>query len=111
MKDYYKIVKKHYDQEAIKQKLTSHSTMPDKNVRILEIRNILKYLDEDSKCLEIGCGNGWASVEISKSKKINLTSMEINNKMFKLALKQPKNKIKGELEFIHKDILKYSKKN
>lgn len=111
MKDYYKNVKKHYDQEAIKHKLTSHSTMPDKNVRILEIHNILKYLDEDSECLEVGCGNGWASVEISNLKKINLTSMEINNKMFKLALKQPKNKIEGKLRFIRKDILRYSKKD
>lgn len=110
-KRYENIVKKHYDEQAMRYKLGPQSTMPDQHVRMLEIKNIIKYLDNNSKCLEVGCGNGWASVEISKLRKLNLTSVETNKNMFKLALKQPKNQVKGKLEFIHGNIIDYAKEN
>jgi len=70
--DYKKIVNERYTEEAKKSQMSLTSTMPDLNTRRLEIQNIIKYINDNDFCLEVGCGNGAASVEISKIKKINL---------------------------------------
>ncbi len=102
---YKKIVKNRYFEEAKKTELSLSSTMPDLNTRRLEIENIVKYLDENSHCLEIGCGNGAASIEISKNKKLDLISTDDNEKMIELAKRQPRDNIKGNLEFKQTNVL------
>jgi len=99
MDDYHKVVKKRYDEEAQTSELSLKSTMPDLNTRRLEIQSLIKHLDDDESCLEVGCGNGAASLEISKIKKINLLSTDINQEMIKLANKQSNNYVKGSIEF------------
>jgi len=103
--DYREIVKKRYDDEAQKSDLSLKSTMPDYNTRRLEIENLIKHLNENELCLEIGCGNGAASIEISKIKKIDLLSTDINEEMIKLANKQNLDKIKGQIKFQQLNVL------
>ena len=103
--DYKKIVKKRYFDEAQKTELSLTSTMPDLNTRRLEIENILKYLEQKEKCLEIGCGNGAASIEISKIRELDLLSTDDNEEMIKFAKKQPTSEIKGKIQFQQVNVL------
>ena len=80
-KDYRDLVTKRYFEEAQQRELSLKSTMPDSNTRRLEIENILKYINENDSCIEIGCGNGAASIEISKIKTLDLTSIDDNEEM------------------------------
>jgi len=104
-KDYKGIVTKRYLEEAQQKERSLKSTMPDLNTRRLEIENILKYLNDNESCLEIGCGNGAASVEISKLKNLDLVSTDTNEEMIKLAKKQPINEIRGKIQFLKLDVL------
>jgi len=104
-KNYKEIVDKHYKDEAKNRKLSLSSTMPDLNIRRLEIENIVKYLDDNVDCLEVGCGNGAASIEISRRKKLNLLSVDGNDEMIDLAKQQSTDGIKGKIEFSQKDVL------
>ena len=97
--DYHELVKKRYIDEAQKSELSLKSTMPDLNTRRLEIENVVKYLNDKESCLEIGCGNGAASVEISKIKELDLLSTDANEEMIKLAKKQSLDYIKGKIQF------------
>ena len=51
--------------------------MTDKNIRELEISNIIKYLNDGDNCLELGCGNGAASIEIAKKRNLNQISIKL----------------------------------
>ena len=104
-KDYRDLVTKRYFEEAQQRELSLKSTMPDSNTRRLEIENILKYINENDSCIEIGCGNGAASIEISKIKTLDLTSIDDNEEMIKLAKKQPTNEIKGKIQFQRLNVL------
>lgn len=104
-KDYRDLVTKRYFEEAQQRELSLKSTMPDSNTRRLEIENILKYINENDSCLEIGCGNGAASIEISKIKTLDLTSIDDNEEMIKFAKKQPSNEIKGKIQFQRLNVL------
>ena len=104
------VVSKHYLKEAQEQKLKPTSTMPDQNIRRLEIQTILKYLNDGEKCLEVGCGNGYASIEISKIKKLELLGIDATEELIKLAKKQSTQGVRGTINFTFGDILKFDTK-
>lgn len=110
-RNYRYLVKKHYQKEAEKHGQSLTSTMADLNTRRLEIANILGYLKDGDKCLEVGCGNGSGSIEISKAKKIDLTCVDFSHDLIKLAKKQPTKDVKGKIKFQEQDILKLNVKN
>lgn len=103
--DYKPLVNEHYVKQAKEHKLALTSTMPDQNIRRKEIENIVKYLVDGEKCLEIGCGNGAASVMISKIRNLKLLSVDSTKEMIELAKQQSKQEVKGELDFKHQNIL------
>ena len=79
--------------------------MPDQNIRKLELKNILKYLNNSDRCLEVGCGNGSATCFISETKTLDVLAVDANAKMIKLAKSQDMSKVKGAITFVKKDIL------
>ena len=104
------IVTKHYNEQADQYDISILSTMPDQNIRRLEIQNLLKYLNEGDRCLEIGCGNGTATRIISETKILDMLAVDANAKMIKLAKSQNMSKVKGTLIFTKKDILNLKSK-
>ncbi len=110
-KNYKILVKEHYKIQARQHKTALSSTMEDSNTRRLEIKNIVAMLKNGDKCLEIGCGNGAASVEISKAKKLDLTCIDFSPDLIKLAKSQSTVGIKGKIEFKKGDVLELKTKN
>jgi len=110
MVDYKSLVNEHYKKQAKEHNLALTSTMPDQNIRKKEIENMVKYLEDGEKCLEIGCGNGAASVMISKICKLHLLSIDSTKEMIELAQHQSQKEIKGELSFKHQSILELDEK-
>ncbi|MGD0976826.1 MAG: class I SAM-dependent methyltransferase [Minisyncoccia bacterium] len=110
-KNYTILIKEHYKKEAEEHGLASTSTMADLMTRRLEIVNISSYLKDEEKCLEVGCGNGSGSIEILKTKKIDLTCIDFSRDLITLAQKQSTKNIKGKIKFQERDILKLQDKN
>ena len=75
------------------------------------MENIISHLKDGERCLEVGCGNGVASIAISKKKKIDLTCIDFFPEMIVLAKKQPVKGIKGKIGFERQDILEFKTKN
>ena len=111
MANYKILVKKHYRKEAKEKQLSLSCTMADLNTRRLEMENIISHLKDGERCLEVGCGNGVASIVISKKKKIDLTCIDFFPEMIVLAKKQPVKGIKGKIRFERQDILEFKTKN
>ena len=103
--EYHELINEHYKKQAEAHKLSLKSTMSDLNIRKLEIKNLEKYLKDGQHCLEVGCGNGAASMEISKMINLDLLSIDFSKEMIDLANKQDLTKIKGKLKFLHGDVL------
>lgn len=103
---YQKLVKEHYKKEAKENNLSLTSTMADVNTRRLEMEHIISYLKNGQKVLEVGCGNGSASVEISKKIKLDLLATDFSEDMIALAKKQPTKGVKGKITFQEEDVLK-----
>ena len=103
--NYRERVDEHYQKQAKEHGITLKSTMPDKNIRELEISNIIKYLNDGDNCLELGCGNGAASIEIAKKRNLNQISIDYSKEMIELAKSQDKSGIIGTIDFEQGDIL------
>lgn len=109
--EYRDLIKKHYQKEAKEKQLSLSCTMADLNTRRLEIENIISYLKDGERCLEVGCGNGIASIAISKNKKLDLTCIDFSSEMIALAKKQSIKEIQGKIRFEKQDILEFKTKN
>jgi len=104
-KDYRTLVKEHYKKEAVTHGLAPTSTMSDVTTRHAEVATIISYLKPGQKVLEVGCGNGAASVQIACSKKLFLTCIDFSEDLIALAKKQHVKDVRGALQFRHQDIL------
>ena len=107
---YQQLVQKHYRKEAKEHGLSPSATMHDATTRRLEIETLLSYLKAGDKVLEIGCGNGTASVMIGRAKKMTMTCVDFSPDLIALAKKQPTKDVKGSISFREQDILQLSEK-
>ena len=104
-KDYQRLVKEHYRKEAKAHGLALTATMHDALTRRAEIDAILSHLRTGDKCLEVGCGNGSASIEIATAKKLSMRCIDFSPELIALACKQKTNGVKGTISFRQQDIL------
>jgi len=83
-----KEIKQYYKTQAEKFGTDGRSTISDINTRNIEIGAILRYIKDNKKVLEIGCGNGYTAKMLVQKKKINLISIDFSEDLIKLAKKQ-----------------------
>jgi len=57
------------------------NTLYDENLRRLEINAILKYISPNSRVLDIGCGNGFSTIQFAKEKMIIIDGMDYSEEM------------------------------
>jgi len=99
--DYKSLVNEHYKKQAEEHNLELTSTMPDQNIRKKEIENIVKYLDDDTKCLEVGTRVIYAALA-----KANNIDMVFNSKIDSFFSHFP-----AYGNFVHIKILVFKKEN
>jgi len=69
--------------------------------------NYNNKLSQAFKMVDVGCGNGAASIQISKIMKLNLLSIDGNKEMITLAKQQSLEGIKGKILFSQEDIINF----
>ena len=100
-------IKEYWNNQAEKYGTDSLATMPDSILKELEIKNIAKYLLTNKKILDIGCGNGYSTIQLAKKIKSQFWGCDYSEKMIekaRQALKKEKSAVKGRLNFITADI-------
>jgi len=94
-----KEIKQYYKEQAEKFGADGRSTISDMNTKNLEIDALLKYIKENKKVLEVGCGNGYTAKIIIQKRKINLVATDFSEDLIKIAKKQPLGGAKGKVVF------------
>lgn len=94
-----KEIKQYYKKQAEKFGTGERSTISDANTRRLEIDALLKYIEDNKKVLEVGCGNGYVAKVIAEKKKVNLTAVDFSEDLIAVAKKQQVNPAKGKVVF------------
>ncbi len=99
----------HYKKVALKEGSSLISTINDIKVRNLEIEKIISFIDDDSKILDCGCGNGSVTNLISKKTNSFTVGFDASKPMITVAKKfEIKNK---KVKYLVKNICNINYKN
>lgn len=100
----------YWNQQAEIYQQNSQATIPDANLKQLEIKALIKYLPLKGKLLDVGCGNGYSDFALAKKRSnIKIIGVDYSDKMIKVAndtLKKDFPLFTNRLSFRHADILK-----
>ena len=97
----------HYESEARQHGTDAESTIKDPRVRAMEIAAIARHVKDGDRLLEIGCGNGYAAIEIARRAAVHIDGFDVTPAMVDLARRQPRDGLKGTVEFVLGDILTF----
>lgn len=108
MKNDLKGIKEFWEGKAKEHGISHKSSWEDYFCMQLEIDTIDKFLNEDDEILDIGCGNGHATLEFASRKKIKIKGIDYSEEMIKSAkklLSMDSGILKGEVSFAVGDAL------
>lgn len=95
-------IREYYDKEAKEWLLDSRSTINDQNERRLEVKTLLRHIQENEQVLDVGCGNGYTAIQIAKKYKGKCVGIDFSYKMIEVSNRQKeynKNRLKGQVSF------------
>lgn len=102
-------IKNFWDKQAKEYQQQGMATSPDMTDRELEIENIAKYIKNNTKVLDIGCGNGYSTIKFAKKKDIEIMGIDYSDEMIEqanIALDKLDNNLKKIINFQVGDILR-----
>lgn len=96
------------------EQVTKHGQSPsaswsDQMVIELEIREILKHLNDGDRVLDVGCANGYSTVQFASQKLIHIRGVDYIPEMIEQArsrLRGITDKLLGTVEFVEGDVTK-----
>ena len=101
-------IKEFWAQRAKEHKTSSTATLGEVLLRELEIKALMSHLKSGLKVLDVGCGNGYSTIEFAKKFKSEFTGVDYSNEMVKYALENKKihdGKLQGSVQFKAGDVL------
>lgn len=99
-------IKQFWDEQAEKYKESSEATNPDFYATELEIENISKFLKDNIKVADIGCGNGYSTISYAKKFQIQIDGYDYSENMLHEA-----GKVKESLPSEIKDKISFNQAN
>lgn len=100
-------VRAFWKKQALEHGLSPAASWSDQMVIEMEIREILKWFDDDDQVLDVGCGNGYSTVQFASQKRVNIRGLDYVPEMIeqaRLRLSGLKGKLVGKVEFDVGDI-------
>lgn len=116
MKNTYRLeqICDYWRQQAIKFNDSPKASWSDQMVIEMEIREIIRYLNNGEKVLDIGCANGYSTMQFASQKKISIKGIDYIQEMITVARKRLsplKSKLLGKAEFNVGDITALKERN
>jgi len=90
-------IKEFWAQRAKAHKTDSTATLGEVALRKLEIKALMRHLKSGMKVLDVGCGNGFSTVEFARKFESEFIGVDYSEEMIKYALENKKNN-KGRLQ-------------
>jgi len=100
-------IRSYWIQQAMEHKQSPAASWSDQMVIEMEIQEILKWLSEGDRVLDIGCANGYSTIQIASQKRIHIRGLDYIPEMIKQAKSRLSNltdKLVGTVEFDVGDI-------
>lgn len=85
MSDQTEKIRSYWDQQATELGEDLHATTPDAILRNMEIRAISDRLTEDGLLVDIGCGNGYSTLQFALGRKGETVGIDYSEEMIKAA--------------------------
>lgn len=101
MEHKYEDIRKYWEEKGLREGQSSQATLPDYNLRELEIELIKQNLHKNDICLDVGCGNGYSTYIFSKNVK-EIIGIDYSKNLINAAKKSYNRK---NLKFLHMDVL------
>lgn len=89
-------IQEYWDGQAKEFKDNPLATSGDVLAHDLEVKELLKYLKDGQKILDIGCGNGCKDIEFSKQRDIDIKGIDFSEQMIKTAKEFERDKLRFE---------------
>src|SRR5207248_10337615 len=90
-------IRQFWEKQAVEYGESTSASWSDRSVIEMEIREILKYLDDRDRILDAGCANGYSTVQFASQKEIIITGIDYVSTMIESA-KQRVQPIEGRLK-------------
>ena len=101
-------IKEFWAQRAREHKTDCTATLGEVAMRKLEIKALKSHLKSGIKVLDVGCGNGYSTVEFARKFKSEFIGVDYSDEMVKYALKNQKmhrGRLQGSVQFKSGDVL------
>lgn len=100
-------IKEHWNDIAKNRTNSKDATHPDLNLRDIEINNIVEFMRDGLRILDVGCGNGYSTIEIAKKFNVDIVGVDYSSIMIDSAHKslRESGKIKGKVTFKEMDVM------
>jgi ubiquinone/menaquinone biosynthesis C-methylase UbiE len=104
-----KEIRKFWNERARQYGASSQGTLWEMPLRELEIRAISKYLEDDTRVLDVGCGNGYSTIKFSECRRLDITGIDFSSEMIKYAKEnlnafERRNFRQSQVKFMEADI-------
>jgi SAM-dependent methyltransferase len=96
-----------WTQQAIEHRESPAASWSDHPVIDMEIREIVKRLSDGDRVLDIGCANGYSTLQFASHKKVNVRGVDYVPEMIEAAcgrLSQVQDELLGTVDFAVEDI-------
>lgn len=100
-------IRMYWAEQATKYRESPKASWSDLRAIEMEIREILKYIEDGDRVLDVGCGNGYSTVQFASQKRIYIRGIDITPEMINQANRRVENiksNLKGEVEFKTGDV-------
>jgi ubiquinone/menaquinone biosynthesis C-methylase UbiE len=100
-------IREYWTRQAQEHGQASSASWSDHRVIEMEIREIVQYLNDHDRVLDVGCANGYSSAQFARERKLRLRGLDYIPKMVEEArsrLPSIQDKLAGSLEFDVGDI-------
>jgi ubiquinone/menaquinone biosynthesis C-methylase UbiE len=95
-------IRAYWTQNVLKNKQSPASSWSDQMAIDLEIREILKWLKDGDRVLDIGCGTGYSTIQFASQKKVHIRGLDYLPEMIeqaRLRLSDVAGRLRGTPEF------------
>ena len=100
-------IRAYWAEQALEHGPSPSASWSDQMVIEMEIREILKRLEDGDRVLDVGCANGYSTIQFASQKKVNIRGLDYIPEMIqqaRLRLSELEGKLAGTVKFDVGDI-------
>jgi ubiquinone/menaquinone biosynthesis C-methylase UbiE len=101
-------IRQYWTEQALTHQQSSDASWSDRCVIDAEISQILHYLEDGDRVLDIGCANGYSTIELARQRRVNIRGQDYIPEMIeqaRLRLQSASESLRGSVSFEVGDII------